>query len=188
MFESIKEFRRKLAAGQFCLGPAITLSDPATVEILGRYSDFLWMDLEHTPLNLETLQTHLIAARAVAVPALVRVPTSEVGMIKRVLDTGASGIIVPQVRSADEVRRVVSACRYQPLGDRGFGPRRASDYGMYDADGYIADANKQLFVCVQIENVEALDDLEAILRIPYLDCIVVGPYDLSGSMGRMGQV
>jgi 2-keto-3-deoxy-L-rhamnonate aldolase RhmA len=124
----------------------------------------------------------------VNVPALVRVPTSDVGMIKRVADTGASGIIVPQIRSAAEVRHVVSACRYSPLGNRGFGPRRASNYGQYDSDAYVDLANKEFFVCVQIENVEALNDLEAILKVQYLDCVVIGPYDLSASMGLMGRV
>src|SRR5687768_15481103 len=84
----------------------------------GENSDFFWIDLEHTPLSLESLQTHLMAARAVQVPALVRVPGSEVGMIKRVLDMGAEGIIVPQVRSSREVRGVIEGCRYKPLGDR----------------------------------------------------------------------
>ncbi|HWD17710.1 MAG TPA: aldolase/citrate lyase family protein [Verrucomicrobiae bacterium] len=188
MFESIKQFRKKLADGQFCLGPGITFSDSTAVEALGRVSDFFWIDLEHTALNLETLQNHLIAARAVATPALVRVPSAHVSMIKRVLDTGAAGIIVPQIRTAAEVREVVATCRYHPVGNRGFGPRRASDYGMYDSDNYIADANEHLFICVQIENTEALRNLDEILKVPALDCIVVGPYDLSGSMGLMGQV
>ncbi len=188
MFKSIRIFRKKLTTGQFCLGAGITLSDPAIVECLGRCCDFFWIDLEHTPISLETLQTQLIAARAVNVPALVRVPSSEAGMIKRVLDTGAAGLIVPQVRSADEVRRVVAAARYQPLGDRGFGPRRAASYGARATGVYIHEANRDLFVSVQIENAEAFENLDAILQVRHLDSIVVGPYDLAASMGRMGQV
>jgi 2-keto-3-deoxy-L-rhamnonate aldolase RhmA len=188
MFKSIRVFRKKLKAGRFCLGAGVTLSDPAILECLGGCCDFFWIDLEHTPISLETLQAQLIAARAVNVPALVRVPSSEIGTIKRVLDTGAAGLIVPQVRSADEVRRVVSAARYQPLGDRGFGPRRAANYGTYATGAYIREANRDLFVCVQIENEEAVGDLDAIIKVRHLDCIVVGPYDLAASMGRMGQV
>src|SRR5687767_4660651 len=112
LYEPIRQFRARLSAGQFCVGAAISLSDAAVTESLGRVVDFFWIDLEHSPLGLESLQTHLIAARAVDVPALVRVPASEAWFIKRVIDTGAPGVIVPQVRTAEEVRRVVEACRY----------------------------------------------------------------------------
>ncbi len=127
MFKTVQAFRRKLDSGKFCIGAGITLSDPAVTEALGPGSDFFWIDMEHTPLNLESLQAHLIAARAVGVPALVRVPSSEVGLIKRVLDTGAAGLIVPQVRSVNEVRRVVESCRHKPQGYTGYRPRRAAN-------------------------------------------------------------
>ena len=110
------------------------------------------------------------------------------GWIKRVLDTGAEGIILPQARNAGEVREFVSACRYPPQGTRGFGPRRPSRYGRLGGDEYLAHANKQLFVAAQIETVSALDELDQIVAIDGLDSLVVGPYDLSGSMGMLGQV
>ena len=137
-------------------------------------------------MGLESLQGHLIAARAVGVPALVRVPGAETWFIKRVIDTGAAGLIVPQVRSAEEVRRVVQACRYQPQGDRGYGPRRASNYG-HDT-GYFECSNQDLFVSVQIEHIEAVRALEDIVAVPGLDSVVLGPFDLSVSMGLAGQV
>lgn len=183
IFQPIREFRAKLKAGQFCLGTSITLSDPAVTESLGRHGDFIWFDLEHTPLGLESLQAHLIASRAIGVPALVRVPSSEEWMIKRVLDTGAGGIIVPQVRSVDEVKRVVDACRYQPQGNRGYGPRRAADYG--SDEGYLETINKDLFVCVQIENTQALSKVESIVELEGLDSVALGPFDLAASMGFM---
>jgi 2-keto-3-deoxy-L-rhamnonate aldolase RhmA len=186
LYHSIRQFRASLSAGKFCLGPAITLSDPAVTEALGRGADFFWMDLEHSPMGLESLQAHLIAARAVGVPALVRVPASETWFIKRVIDTGAAGVIVPQVRSAEEVRTVVQACRYQPQGDRGYGPRRASNYG-HDT-GYFECINQDLFVAVQIEHIEAVRALDDIVAVPGLDSIVLGPFDLSISMGLAGQV
>jgi len=185
MFQAIRTFRAKLAEGRFCLGVGITLNDPAVTESLGRHADFFWVDLEHTALGMESLQAHLMAARAVNVPALVRVPGSETWFIKRVLDTGANGLIVPQVRSAEEVKRVVDACRYKPLGDRGYGPRRASNYG---ADQHYLDtANKDLFVAVQIENMDALAEVESIAAIPGLDSLVLGPFDLAASMGFLGK-
>jgi 2-keto-3-deoxy-L-rhamnonate aldolase RhmA len=184
----IDRFRERLDSGRPCLGPAITLTDPAVTEALAPSVDFFWIDLEHNPISLESLTAHLIAARAGGAPALVRVPSSDVAWIKRVLDTGAEAVIVPQVRSADEVRQIVSACRYPPQGTRGFGPRRASDYGRQNATQYVADANRRVFVAVQIETAEAFRDLDAILAVPGFDSIVIGPYDLSGSMGMLGQV
>jgi 2-dehydro-3-deoxyglucarate aldolase/4-hydroxy-2-oxoheptanedioate aldolase len=188
MFEAIEHFRQKLNNGRFCLGAAITFSDPAVSEALAPSVDFLWIDLEHNPVTLESLLGHFLSARAVGVPALVRVPGSDVAFIKRVLDTGADGVIVPQVRSAAEVQQVVAACRYPPMGERGYGPRRPSDYGRNAGVDFAEKANQLLFVAVQIETVEAYEELDDILAIAGLDSIVVGPQDLSGSMGLLGQV
>ena len=91
--------------------------------------DFVWIDLEHNPMSVESMMGHLIAARAGRSPALVRIPCGDVGWIKRVLDSGAEGIILPQASSAKQVRAFVSACRYPPMGTRGYGPRRPSNYG-----------------------------------------------------------
>src|SRR5215470_15489916 len=149
MFTALQRFREKLNAGHFCLGAGISLSDPAVTEALADSVDFVWIDLEHSPIGLESLLAHLIAARAGGTAALVRVPSSDVAWIKRVLDTGAEGIIVPQIRTAAEVRSVVSACRYPPLGTRGYGPRRPSNYGRNGGESYVQQSNVQLFVSVQ---------------------------------------
>ncbi len=188
MWERIDAFRRRLDAGEFCLVPSVSLTDPVLIEALCDSVDFFWIDLEHSPASLETVSAHLIAARAGDKPALVRVPSSDVAWIKRVIDTGAEAIIVPQIRSVDEVQQVVSACRYPPLGRRGFGPRRASNYGRQKAAEHIAEANRKLFVAIQIETLEALAALDEILAVPGYDSIVIGPYDLSGAMGMLGQV
>lgn len=188
MISHMHKFREKLDKGQFCLGAGISLSDPAVSEALGPSVDFFWFDLEHNPMSLESLFAHLISARATGTPALVRVPTSDVAWIKRVLDTGAEGIIVPQVRSAAEVRDAVAACRYPPLGNRGYGPRRPSNYGRDGGADYLARANREVFVTIQIETVQAYQELDEILRVPGLDSLVIGPNDLSGSMGIPGQV
>jgi 2-dehydro-3-deoxyglucarate aldolase/4-hydroxy-2-oxoheptanedioate aldolase len=188
MISHIQEFRKKLDAGQLCLGAGISFSDPAVVESLCESVDFVWIDLEHNPISVEALSAHLIAARAGGTAALVRVPSSDVAWIKRVLDIGAEGIIVPQVRSAEEVRGVAAACRYPPLGNRGYGPRRPSHYGRDGGADYIRHANEHLFVAVQIETVDALNELDAIVHVPGLDSVVIGPQDLSGSMGILGQL
>lgn len=188
MISNIHKFREKLAAGKFCLGAGITFMDPSVVEALAPSVDFFWIDLEHNPTSLESLLAHLIAARAGGTPALVRVPSSDIAWTKRVLDSGAEGIILPQAQSAAEVRQFVSSCRYPPMGTRGFGPRRPSNYGRTRGAEYLDQANKNVFVVAQIETVSALNEIDQIVAIPGLDSLVVGPYDLSGSMGILGQV
>lgn len=188
--KEIRAFRKRLAGGELCLGAAVTFTDPAVTEALCDSADFIWIDTEHTAMNLESVTGHLMAARAGGTAALVRVPSSAVGHVKPILDAGAPGIIVPQVRSAAEVRGVVDACRYPPMGDRGFGPHRPSNYGraLSDVDAYVDDMDRDLFVSVQIEHIEAYRELEDIAAIPGLDSLVIGPVDLSGSMGVLGQL
>jgi 2-keto-3-deoxy-L-rhamnonate aldolase RhmA len=188
MTSHIVQFRDKLSAGKVCFGPCITFTDPAVSEALAGSADFLWIDLEHTAIGIESLLGHLLAARATQVPALVRVPSSELSLIKRVLDIGADGIIVPQICSVDEARSVVSACRYAPKGSRGWGPRRATEYGRISQEVHMANANEQLFVALQIENLQALENVAQIVRIDGLDSVVIGPFDLSASMGLPGQL
>ena len=189
MICNMHKFRAKLKDGQVCLGSGVSVIDPAVTEALCDSVDFLWLDLEHSPISLESLQAHLIAARAGGAPILVRVPSGEIAWAKRVLDIGAEGIILPQARSVAEVVAFVEACRYPPLGRRGFGPRRASNYGRVAMTDYLAHANENIFVAVQIETVEALDALDAIVQVPGIDSLVIGPADLAGALvGLPGQV
>jgi 2-keto-3-deoxy-L-rhamnonate aldolase RhmA len=109
------------------------------------------------------------------------------GLTKPVLDIGADGVIVPLVRTADDVRRAVAACRYPPDGLRGFGPRRASGYGRLSGPDYCRLANETVICVVQIEHIDAVNNLDEILAVPGLTSIVLGPNDLAGSMGHMGQ-
>jgi 2-keto-3-deoxy-L-rhamnonate aldolase RhmA len=184
MFEAIEDFRRKLDAGQICLGAGITLSDPSVVEALAPSLDFVWIDLEHSHLSYESVQAHLIAARAGCVAALVRVRGSDAAHIKPILDIGAEGIIVPQVRSADEVTSIVQLSRYAPRGRRGYGPRRPSRHGRDGGSSYMERANCQVFVAVQIENRDALAELDAIAAVEGLDSLALGPYDLAIALGH----
>jgi 2-dehydro-3-deoxyglucarate aldolase len=186
--EAIARFRQNLKAGRVCLGAAITFTDPLVSDGLGESCDFLWIDLEHSSMSPEALNGHLLAARARNVPAIVRVTGSTTPFIKPVLDAGADGIVVPQVRSAEEVRLVVSDCRYPPLGRRGYGPRVPSNYGRAGDDDYVGRANTNIFVVVQIENIEALETLDDILAVPGLVSLVIGPCDFSGSLGVLGDV
>jgi 2-keto-3-deoxy-L-rhamnonate aldolase RhmA len=188
MMEAVIRFRQRLSAGEVCLGASITLSDALVSDALGDSVDFFWIDLEHSGMSPEVLNGHFLAARNRQVPALVRVPGSMTPFIKPVLDSGADGIIVPQVRSADEVQRVVNDCRYPPLGQRGYGPRVPSNYGRDGGRDYIERANQAIFVAVQIENREALSCIDEIVAVPGLDSVALGPWDLSASLGFPGEL
>lgn len=186
--QAVEKFRQRLSAGEVCLGASVTFSDPLVSDALGDSVDFLWIDLEHSAMSPEVWQGHFLAARNRNVPALVRVPGSATPFIKPILDSGADGIIVPQVRTADEVRQIVNDCRYPPLGQRGYGPRVPSNYGRDGGSAYIERANQAIFVAVQIENREALESIDEIVDIPGLDSVVLGPADLSASLGFMGDL
>lgn len=186
MYDAVNRFRARLTAGETCIGASITFEDAHVSDAIGSSVDFLWIDLEHGSIRPDALHAHFLAARVHSIPALVRVAGSTTPFIKSILDSGADGIIVPQVRSADEVRQVVNDCRYPPQGLRGYGPRVPSNYGRDGGTEFIAQSNRSLFVSVQIENVAALDALDEIAAVEGLDSIVVGPWDLSASMGHTG--
>ena len=188
MFEAIEEFRRRLSAGEVLIGSGLSFTDPQVADALADSVDFFWIDLEHSAMSPEAMRGHLLAARSRRTAAVVRVPGSDTAFIKPVIDAGAPGVVVPQVKSVEEVRQVVADCRYPPIGRRGFGPSVPSDYGRNGGPDYVARANASLFVSVMIETVEAVEVIEEITRIPGLDSIVMGPNDLSGSLGVLGEI
>jgi 2-dehydro-3-deoxyglucarate aldolase/4-hydroxy-2-oxoheptanedioate aldolase len=183
----INKMRAKLRAGEIVLGAGITLTDPTVTEALAAGVDFVWIDMEHNPITAPNMLGHLIAARAGGAAALVRIPSNDVGWVKRVLDCGAEGIILPRAYCAREVAEFVSSCRYPPMGTRGFGPRRPMQYGRLAQAEYLKQANRDVFVAAQVETVELLAELDEVLKLDGLDSLVLGPQDLSGSMGRLGE-
>ena len=182
----INRMREKLQSGDICLGAGITVTDPSFTEALAPSVDFFWIDLEHNAMTTESMLGHLIAARAGGAPSIVRIPNGDVAWVKRVLDSGAEGIILPRSYSAREVADFVSACRYPPMGTRGFGPRRPMQYGRLEQQEYLQQANRDVFVAAQVETVGLLSELDDVLQLEGLDSLVLGPQDLSGSMGRLG--
>ena len=188
MFGPIATFRQRLQAGDTLIGTAVSLTDPVASEALADSVDFLWLDQEHSTMSPEMLRANLMAARAKERPCFVRVTEGSTPFIKPVLDAGASGIVAPQVRTVDEVRRVVADCRYPPVGTRGFGPLVPTNYARDGGPDYVQRANEGIFVAVMIETAEAVDAIADIVAVPGLDSIVIGPNDLSGSLGVLGDV
>lgn len=149
--------------------------------------DFVWIDMEHNALSLESVQGHIMATKASRTVPLVRVPVNDPILIKTVLDIGAAGIIVPMVKNAQEAALAVQACRYPPQGIRGIGPRRASNYGRSLGTDFFKNANEEILTMVQIEHRDAVKNLDEILAVPSLSGIAIGRADLSASMGYTGQ-
>lgn len=188
MFTAMRHFRQRLEAGEILIGTGIALTDSQASEALAPSLDFLWIDLEHAAMSPEAMRTHLLAARYKQTPVVVRVAEGSTPFVKNALDSGAPGIIAPQVKTATEVRAFVADCRYPPLGQRGFGPHVPSNYGRDAGNEYIERANRDIFTAVMIETAEAVAAIDEIVAVPGLDSIVIGPWDLSGSLGHLGDV
>lgn len=186
---NVDRFRERIRAGQLCVGTAITFSDPAVSELIAEAGyDFTWIDMEHAPLDLSATLAHVTAVRGTETAPFVRVRCNDVNVIKPVLDLAPAGLIVPSVNSAAEADAAVRACKYPPRGVRGYGPRRGQRYGAMSQQEYLAVADRQTLVIIQIEHIEAVKNLESILAVPGLDGICLGPNDLSGSLGKLGQI
>ena len=181
------EFVQKLRAGERLIGTMVTLDSAVVSELLAAAGfDWLFVDAEHSPLSAAGIQRVLQGA-GTAVPCLVRLAASEPVAIKKALDAGAAGIIAPMVNTAAQAAEVVRHAKYAPLGTRGVGLGRALGYGM-DFSGYLARANEDTAVVVQVEHVEAVENIEAIVQVAGVDALFIGPYDLSASLGRIGEV
>jgi len=177
------DLKDKLRRGATCFGGWCVITDPIAPEVMSHLGyDWLFLDTEHSPIPLDTLQTMILMTQRGGTPAIVRVPWNDAVMIKQALDVGAEGILVPMVRSAAEAEHAGRAARYPPQGVRGWAPRAASDFFRRIQD-YTAEANDRIVVWVQIEHIDAVNDLDNILQVPGLDGIFVGPGDLSFSMG-----
>jgi len=169
-------------------GGWILIGHPASAEVLATAGyDWLTLDLEHAQIDLESATNLFRAMDAAGCHPMVRIPRNDPVWIARFLDAGAQGIIVPMVRSAAEAQAAVEAAKYPPMGRRGFGFARANAYGV-NFSQYANTANDELVVVIQVEHIDAVNDIENIVRIPGVDGVIVGPYDLSGSMGILGQL
>ena len=181
------DFRDGLKNGDVLIGTLITMPVPEVAEIMVEVGfDWLFVDTEHAPFNAKDA-LKILQAAGDRCPCVVRIPANNEVWIKKALDIGADGIIAPQVNSAEEAERIVRLCKYPPEGARSVGIGRAHKYGLAFKE-YVAKANDQVAVILQAENTNALKNISAIVRVPGIDAIFIGPYDLSASMGKMGNL
>lgn len=180
------QFKAGLLEGPVQLGFWLALASPNIAEICaGLGYDWVLIDAEHGAQTLPGIAEQLRAVDATPpCSAIVRVPGHDPVMIHQILDLGAQTIMVPMVETAEQAAAIVNASRYPPHGDRGIGGARAARWGRYPA--YVAEANAQLCIIVQIETALALDNLEAIAAVDGIDALFVGPADLAASLGLLG--
>jgi len=179
-------FRARLRAGESLVGSIVTMPLASVAEIVADAGfDWLWIDMEHGPLDLTTVEAILRARGSAA--GIVRAPANDPVWIKRILDTGAEGVLLPHVSSAAEARAAVEAAYYPPRGKRSFGVSRAHGYGPRMND-YLGSSIDETTVMVQIEDATAVANIDEILATDGIDAAVIGPFDLSGSLGHLGDI
>jgi len=181
--------KKKLAAGKKALGLWLALGNNATAEIAGLAGyDWVMIDHEHGPGDFQSAIAQMQALAAFDTTCLIRVPWNDQVYIKRALDAGAEGIMVPMIETPDEARAAVAACRYPPNGIRGAATSsvRAADYGIREAD-YVANAEARLMIICQIETPKGIDNIEAIAAVEGVDMLFVGPSDISTNLGYAKQ-
>lgn len=182
-------FKERLLSGEKLIGYEVDLCDPCISEMVAQAGfDYIWIDTEHSAMDYHTLLMHIIACKAGGSASVVRIPWNEPYLAKRALEMGPDAIIFPMVNSAEEAQMAMDACIYPVNGKRGFGPRRACQYCAEDLFKYIEEAPDRMVRIIQIEHPDGVKNLDEILKVPFLDAVILGPCDLSGPMGHLNDI
>ncbi len=183
----VNTFKQRLKAGERLIGCWMTLADIYSAEILGTAGfDWIVVDGEHSPNDIRSMRDQLIALEASDSHPVVRVPIGETRLIKQVLDIGAQTVLVPMVETAEQAKELVRACRYPPEGTRGVGASAARASRFASIPDYIATADDQICLLVQVENRAGIANIDEILAVDGVDGVFIGPADLSTDMGHSG--
>ncbi|MGI5898378.1 MAG: HpcH/HpaI aldolase family protein [Christensenellales bacterium] len=181
--------RNKLAAGEMIIGTHIFCGSPMLTELMASMDyDIVWIDMEHAPLDRMDVLNNVIAVRAGGACSLVRITWNSPALAKPILDMGPDILLFPNILDLTDAKRAVSACEYPPKGIRGYGPQRAAGFGEFSQKEYLLGKAGKMLRAVQIENMGAVADIEAIAELEGIDLFIVGPNDLSGSAGMLGAI
>ncbi len=181
------DLKAKLRNNELTIGSWLTIPHQAVVEIMGSAGfEWLTIDVEHAAIGIQSIANLIGHIQGNGMEALVRVSKNEEVVIKRVLDSGANGVIIPMVNTKDDAERAVSYVNYPPKGKRGVGLSRAQHYGI-GFDGYRKWLVEEVVIIAQVEHINSVKNLTEILSVDGIDGIIIGPYDLSGSMGKPGK-
>lgn len=187
-YNNLEKFLKKIRKGKICSGCVITLADPLITEAAAEAGfDFCWIDGEHGIIDRQTAAMHIMSLRGGDCAPFYRVPCCDHTEIKKIIDLAPAGIIVPMVMNAEDARYAVESCRYPLTGTRGCGFLRGNAYGAIPAKEYWELSQHDPLVILQIEHIEAVRNLESILSVEGVDALLIGPYDLTASMGVPGE-
>lgn len=179
--------KKKLRNREVTIGSWLTIGNQSVAEVMLQHGfEWLTVDIEHTPISFETLHNLSAVIQGQGTEILVRVGSNDELIIKRCLDIGVDGVIVPMIKTKSEAERVLNYVNYPPRGRRGVGLFRAQKYG-FGFEEYRDIKSRDLAVVIQIEHIEAVNNIDSILEVEGIDAVIIGPYDLSGSMGYPGE-
>jgi 2-dehydro-3-deoxyglucarate aldolase/4-hydroxy-2-oxoheptanedioate aldolase len=171
------------------IGTGISLADPCLAEMAALAGfDIVLIETEHSQLDYQAVAAQIIAAKAGGAFSAVRVPWNEPFLAKRVLEIGPDAVIFPMINTADEAKKAMDACVYPPDGTRGIGPVRAFRYGLTDLKEYVKNSDQALLRIIMVESKTAVKNLPEILKTQFVDAILIGPCDMSFSIGRGGDI
>ncbi len=183
---SNQHFAGRLRSGELLIGSLLSLNSPPIAEAMSTIGyDWLFIDAEHGAFLPQDVQAMLQAANPC--PCVIRLPALEEIWIKKALDIGAAGVIMPQVNTQEDAKNIVQWAKYSPMGSRGVGIGRAHQYGL-GFEQTIQNANSETAVILQAESKQAVENIDDILSVEGIDAILIGPYDLSASLGVIGEV
>jgi 4-hydroxy-2-oxoheptanedioate aldolase len=184
--------KARLKAGETVFGSYMRHADPGLAEVVGYLGwDYLLFDGEHAPLSARECEHLARVCELTGTTPIGRIPSNQPWMIAQYLDTGMQGVQVPMIETAEQASAIVHAAKYHPSGQRGLAATRAANYGQvqpFNLKAYTAQANSETLLIAQIETVKSLAQLPAILRVPEIDVIFIGPNDLSHSLGVPGEM
>jgi len=185
----LDKIKEKIKEKELVIGTVLISNNNCVAELMGKVGfDFVWIDGEHAPLDKKEILYHIMAAQGAGSAAFVRVAWNDPVLVKPILEMGVDGIIFPYIRNVKDAEKAVSSCLYPPRGIRGSGPIRAIAYGVDDESEYIKKSSSLVWKILQIEHIDAVNNLDEILNVEGVDAIMVGPMDLSGSIGLLGQI
>ena len=185
----LDKIKEKIKEKELVIGTVLVSDNNCVAELMGKVGfDFVWIDGEHGPLDKKEILYHIMAAQGAGSAAFVRVAWNDPVLVKPILDMGADGIIFPFIRNVEDAEKAISSCLYPPRGIRGYCPIRAIAYGVDDESEYIKKSSSLIWKILQIEHIDAVNNLDEILKVEGVDAIMVGPMDLSGSIGLLGQI
>ena len=188
MFLKRKKLKESLRRREKLFAAWISYSHPSIAETFAKAGfDFIAIDMEHSTINLSEAQRIIAACQSEEVPCLPRPVSHSDDYIKPLLESGADGILIQMVNTSNDVQNLINNLKFPPIGKRSYGVNRAQGYG-FDFNEYITSWNNDSSFIIQVESIEAVENIESLLEFSEVDAVMIGPYDISGSLGVPGEL